>query len=595
MLAIDEADVILFLVEVSTGITDLDTLMADILRRTTKKVILVCNKVDNYDQIYSSHQFCRLGAGRPRPASRRCREAARADLMDAILEALPAETSAQYEDELPRITIVGRPNVGKSSLTNALLGVERNIVTPVAGTTRDSVHTRYNKYGMDFYLVDTAGMRKKGKVTEDLEFYSVMRSIRAIENSDVCVLMLDAEQGLESQDLNIHNLIVRNRKGCVIVVNKMGPDREGEQHDEGVARVPDEETGPVQRHSDHLHFGAEQTAYSGSVADGRARLPVAQAPYPHLGVQRLHDTARDRGDAAALDQRQIHPYQIRHAAAYAHAAVRLLRQPAAVYQASLTAASWRTRSASSGISPASPCSCISGRSNSRRNPRFDIPSEPAFAGAARGFRCGASALRKRVRSAGDTGDKGRLFFRRPHAVVFPGEVTAGEILVSTFPPNLPLPALRAASVAAPRHSASGCARLATRVTKGGFFSASPCSCIFGRSNSRRNPRFDIPSEPAFAGAARGFRCGASAPRKRVRSADDTGDKGRLFPASSCRRISERNNSPEKSVSRHTRTILLPKDGICRCRNFRRIDAQRHGEKRKNDPNACFFARNALEL
>ena len=142
------------------------------------------------------------------------------DLMDEILKILPEDTKAEEFDDLPRITIVGRPNVGKSSLTNALLGEERNIVTNIAGTTRDSIHTRYNKYGMDFYLVDTAGMRKKGKEMEDLEFYSVMRSIRAIENSDVCILMLDAQQGLESQDLNIHNLIVRNRKGCVIVVNK---------------------------------------------------------------------------------------------------------------------------------------------------------------------------------------------------------------------------------------------------------------------------------------------------------------------------------------------------------------------------------------
>ena len=139
--------------------------------------------------------------------------------MDEIVRDLPPETKNE-EEELPRITIVGRPNVGKSSLTNALLGEERNIVTPIAGTTRDAIHSRYNKYGLDFYLVDTAGMRKKGKVTEDLEFYSVMRSIRAIEESDVCILMLDAQQGLESQDLNIHNLIVRNRKGCVIVVNK---------------------------------------------------------------------------------------------------------------------------------------------------------------------------------------------------------------------------------------------------------------------------------------------------------------------------------------------------------------------------------------
>ena len=219
MLAIEEADLILFLVEVRTGITDLDMMMADILRRSGKKVMLVCNKVDTYDLIYYSHEFHSLGLGEPFCISSMSGSGT-GDMMDAILANLPEDTSAEYDASLPRITIVGRPNVGKSSMTNALLGQERNIVTNVAGTTRDSIHTRYNMYGMDFYLVDTAGMRKKGKVTEDLEFYSVMRSIRAIENSDVCVLMLDAEQGIESQDLNIHNLIVRNRKGCVIVVNK---------------------------------------------------------------------------------------------------------------------------------------------------------------------------------------------------------------------------------------------------------------------------------------------------------------------------------------------------------------------------------------
>ena len=219
MLAIDEADVILFLVEVRTGITDLDMMMADILRRSGKKVLLVCNKVDTYDLIYFSHEFHSLGLGEPFCISSMSGSGT-GDLMDAILENLPEDTTAEYDATLPRITIVGRPNVGKSSMTNALLGQDRNIVTNIAGTTRDSIHTRYNMFGMDFYLVDTAGMRKKGKVTEDLEFYSVMRSIRAIENSDVCILMLDAEQGIESQDLNIHNLIVRNRKGCVIVVNK---------------------------------------------------------------------------------------------------------------------------------------------------------------------------------------------------------------------------------------------------------------------------------------------------------------------------------------------------------------------------------------
>ena len=219
MLAIEEADVILFLVEVNTGITDLDMMMAEILRRAKKRTILVCNKVDNYELIYSSHEFYALGLGDPMCISSMSGSGT-GDLMDEIMRLLPEDCTAEQEEDLPRITIVGRPNVGKSSMTNALLGEERNIVTNIAGTTRDSIHTRYNKYGMDFYLVDTAGMRKKGKTMEDLEFYSVMRSIRAIEASDVCILMLDAQQGLESQDLNIHNLIVRNRKGCVIVVNK---------------------------------------------------------------------------------------------------------------------------------------------------------------------------------------------------------------------------------------------------------------------------------------------------------------------------------------------------------------------------------------
>ena len=219
MLAIEEADVILFMVEVGTGVTDLDMMMAEVLRHAKKRTIVVCNKVDNYDLIYSSNDFYSLGLGDPFCISSMSGSGT-GDLMDEILRLLPEDCAAEEMEDLPRITIVGRPNVGKSSLTNALLGTDRNIVTNIAGTTRDSIHTRYNKFGMDFYLVDTAGMRKKGKTMEDLEFYSVMRSIRAIEASDVCILMLDAQQGLESQDLNIHNLIVRNRKGCVIVVNK---------------------------------------------------------------------------------------------------------------------------------------------------------------------------------------------------------------------------------------------------------------------------------------------------------------------------------------------------------------------------------------
>ncbi len=219
LLAIDEADVILFMTEVGTGITDLDEMMAGILRRCSKKVLLAVNKVDNNEQYFSVNEFYALGLGDPFSVCAMTGSGT-GDLLDAIVAALPSQEEEKAEEQPPRITIVGRPNVGKSSLTNALLGTDRNIVTSVAGTTRDSIYTRYNKYGMDFYLVDTAGMRKKGKTMDDLEFYSVMRSIRAIESSDVCVLMIDASQGLESQDLNIFSLMVRNKKGCVIVVNK---------------------------------------------------------------------------------------------------------------------------------------------------------------------------------------------------------------------------------------------------------------------------------------------------------------------------------------------------------------------------------------
>ncbi len=219
MLAIDEADVILFLVEVSTGVTDLDMTVGDILRRSGKKVLMVVNKVDNNDQIYLSHEFYSLGLGDPYCICSMSGSGT-GELLDEVVRLLPEDAGEVIDDDLPRIAVVGRPNVGKSSLANALLGEERNIVTPVAGTTRDSILSRYNKFGMDFYLIDTAGLRKKGKVTEDLEFYSVMRSIRSIESSDVCILMLDASQGIESQDMNIFSLIVKNKKGCVIVVNK---------------------------------------------------------------------------------------------------------------------------------------------------------------------------------------------------------------------------------------------------------------------------------------------------------------------------------------------------------------------------------------
>ena len=218
LIAIEEADAVMFMVDVDMGLTDLDVAVADILRSSKKPVFLVVNKVDSNKKIVNSYEFYNLGLGELYCISA-ITGAGTGELLDAVVKALPDKPNDE-ELDLPRITIVGRPNVGKSSLTNVLIGEERNIVTNVAGTTRDSINTRYNKYGYDFMLVDTAGVRRKSKVSEDLEFYSVMRSIRAIENSDVCLLMIDAEQGWESQDQNILNLIRRNKKGIVILVNK---------------------------------------------------------------------------------------------------------------------------------------------------------------------------------------------------------------------------------------------------------------------------------------------------------------------------------------------------------------------------------------
>jgi GTP-binding protein len=218
-LAVDEADVILFLVDVMGGITDYDAAIAELLRKSKKKVFLVTNKVDNNDRIYYSAEFYALGLGDPFNVSS-ASGFGTGDLLDAVVASLPKDELTVEELDIPKVAIVGRPNVGKSSLTNSLLGEDRNIVTPISGTTRDSIRTRYNKFGQDFFLIDTAGLRKKGKVHEDIEFYSVMRSIRTIEESDVCVLMLDASQGIEAQDLNIFNLIVRNKKGVIVVVNK---------------------------------------------------------------------------------------------------------------------------------------------------------------------------------------------------------------------------------------------------------------------------------------------------------------------------------------------------------------------------------------
>ena len=226
LLAVDEADVILFLVDVMNGVTDLDIEVASILRRAQKPVLLIANKTDNYDLQYNAAEFYRLGLGDPYCISA-ATGSGTGDMMDLIVSKFRKEADEIVEDDLPRIAVVGRPNAGKSSIVNAFMGEERNIVTEIAGTTRDSIYTRYNKFGFDFYLVDTAGIRKKNKVNEDLEYYSVIRSIRAIENSDVCILMLDATRGIESQDLNIFSLIQKNSKGLVVVVNKwdLVPDK----------------------------------------------------------------------------------------------------------------------------------------------------------------------------------------------------------------------------------------------------------------------------------------------------------------------------------------------------------------------------------
>ncbi|MCQ2370401.1 MAG: ribosome biogenesis GTPase Der, partial [Paludibacteraceae bacterium] len=218
-IAIKEADVILFMVDVQDGIHHLDSEVAKVLRGTKKPVILVANKTDNNDLQYDSAEFYKLGVGDPVCVSS-ASGFGTGDLLDKIITLLPEDSEQVFEDTLPRVAIVGRPNAGKSSLLNALMDEDRNIVTDIAGTTRDSIYTRYNKFGKDFYLVDTAGIRKKAKVTEDIEFYSVMRAIRTIENSDVCILMIDATRGIEAQDQNIFSLIQKNKKGLVVCVNK---------------------------------------------------------------------------------------------------------------------------------------------------------------------------------------------------------------------------------------------------------------------------------------------------------------------------------------------------------------------------------------
>jgi GTPase len=219
-IAIEESSVLLFVVDVNEGVTEYDKEVANVVRKSkSKKVILIANKSDTHERASYAAEFYQLGLGEVFPVSA-VNGAGTGELLDKLVTLFDKDEGAINQDPLPKIAIVGRPNVGKSSLTNALLGEERNIVTPIAGTTRDTINSRYTKYGYDFWLIDTAGMRKKAKVHEDLEFYSVMRTIKALENCDVCVLMIDATQGVESQDLAILSLAEKNHKGVVILMNK---------------------------------------------------------------------------------------------------------------------------------------------------------------------------------------------------------------------------------------------------------------------------------------------------------------------------------------------------------------------------------------
>ncbi len=217
-LAIDEADAIIFMVDVESGVTPMDEDVATLLRKVDKPVLLAVNKVDNNKRLENAVEFYSLGLGEYFPIAS-TNGSGTGDLLDAVVEALP-ELEAEEETELPRFAVVGRPNAGKSSFINALIGEDRYIVTDIAGTTRDSMDTRYNRFGFEFNLVDTAGIRRKSKVKENLEFYSVMRSVRAIENCDVCLLVLDATRGFDGQVQNIFWLAQRNHKGIVILVNK---------------------------------------------------------------------------------------------------------------------------------------------------------------------------------------------------------------------------------------------------------------------------------------------------------------------------------------------------------------------------------------
>jgi len=242
--AINEADLIIFMVDVESGITLMDEEITEILRKTNKPVFTVVNKVDNSERFHDIHEFHKLGLGQLFPVSS-INGSGTGDLLDELVKSFTKDEPVE-EPDIPRFAIVGRPNVGKSTLLNTLIGEERTVVTPIPGTTRDSILTRYKRFNHDFFLIDTAGLRKKGKVHEDLEFYSVLRAIRSIESSDVCLLMLDATLGIEAQDINIFRLILKNRKGVVVLVNKWDLIEKNSHTTEEFTRVIKSKTAPFQ-------------------------------------------------------------------------------------------------------------------------------------------------------------------------------------------------------------------------------------------------------------------------------------------------------------------------------------------------------------
>ena len=334
IVATEEADLVLFLVDIKNGLTDLDQDVALILRRSKLPVVLVANKADDGKDLYGQYEFYKLGLGDPFCVSA-ATGSGTGDLLDHILTKLKSDEVDDIEDGTPRFAVVGRPNAGKSSIINAFIGEDRNIVTEIAGTTRDSIYTKYDKFGFDFYLVDTAGIRRKNKVTEDLEFYSVMRSIRAIENSDVCILMIDATRGIEAQDMNIFQLIQKNNKSLVVVVNKWDL-----VEDKSQIAIKTFETAIRNRMAPfvphHLRFRCYEAAHFQSLGDSQTGISQPHHQDRHIQVERS-DAAVDRGHTAPFHQGKIHQDQVCIAGArHADTHLRVLCQPSPVCEGALS-------------------------------------------------------------------------------------------------------------------------------------------------------------------------------------------------------------------------------------------------------------------